>query len=659
MSEYAPDHGVSVPHWVVVATVAAHLLLPVGWVLTVRVGRPRFFGLYLYSAVALLLFDVLLLAVAQSDPWKASRFQRTLIDGRVVAILLALTVAAFASSGRGPLAYALAAATGTSLVYRSVLREQHVGPTLLLVGILGMTLLAAKVFTVPFLAQTPDSFVHSDITARIIETESLSAYHGSRYDGFLLFHVLAATVGLFAAAPARSAAGLLLVVAFSAAAVGVFAVVRNIGCRTAVAAVAATLVVTNVAFLNWGAKAHYQSLSFVLLVFLLFLVFLAPRTRRGLVLLVPVAVAWANVHHLSVAMGSLLLTVPLAIGWWFRNRGPIGAGGVLLLLGTVVVTKWSILTAWLRVPITWVFIHSPLAKLGETDINIGTTGFYVSVYNDFGSLLDATLPFLVDRLHLSPLLALTAVGGLALLRRRTRLTRVLLALAALPVVVYFPNPIWLPLRGVALLTRWDIIALPFLVGVVAVGTTTLVRSSGRSDEWILSTLQPVAICLFVFLTVFATVSTGFYAPTTSDFIGADRYDKQYLDRQDLAAADWTKDHADRDRLTYATSKLSKYLEHTTGPTRANPLRARRGRISGVGGTFLFPNGLTMVQVRSFQTRAVKVAFTPRAGYYPNRTDVLEPVSGEYITYDRNAASVVYDNGATVVHESDGRRNRSR
>lgn len=655
MSKSGSTEALSVPRWVMVCVGAAHLLLPVGWVLAVRIGRPRFFGLFLYGALALVLFDIFTLKVVQTRPRDQLDRFRTVTDGRMVLVFLALTTVAFVSLGRGLFAYGLAAATGTLVIYRGfAFGRSRVGSTLLLTGLLGATLLAAKVFTVPYLAQTPDTFVHTHVTATIIEQSELSALRQVRYNGFLMFHVLTAIGSLIFESAPRQTAALLFIVAFPAAAGGVFALVRQLGQQTLVATVATLLFVTNVAFLEWGTKAHYQSLSAVILVFLLYVLLREVGIKRSIILLVPVSITWVSIHHLSVAMAVVLLVIPLLVRGIHNDRPAIESAVVPVFLFVAVVAKWVILTNWFISPISWILWQSPLAELGSTDVYIGTTGYHVSVYDDVGALFGATAPILADFLYLAPLLTLTGIGVLVMLRRRSRTDWLLLATAALPAVFYFPNPAWIPLWGVGVLTRWDIVALPFLVGVPALGVVALLRRSSSSVRRIGSVADGTPLVLFVFGTLLLTVTTGFYAPTTSDIIDADRYDKQYLDNQDLATADWVTDYAVREEPTYATSKLAKYLEHTTGPVGENTLAARFARISGEGGVFVFTHGLTVIQVRSFHEGAVKVKFTPNTAYYPNSTFVKEPVNSEKVSYHRYARNVVYDNGAVVIHDWDDR-----
>lgn len=652
MNSHEPDAMLVLPGWAKVGLAAAHLVLPVGWFLSVRIGRPRFLGLYLYGVVALLLFDLCLLAVGRSGGGSGVRCDRTALDWRVPLILMGLSVAVFATLGRGAVAYLLVALAATLLVYRSAaLGEEQFGTTLFLAALVGAVLLSVKVFSVEYLAHTSDTIKHAEVSATIVETGGLSALQGTRFEGFLVFHTYTAFISKVIAISTRAAAGLLFGVLFPAAAVGVSRLVRGFTGSAVPAGIASVLVVTNPSFLTWGSKAHYQSFSVALFVFLVLAVFATRSSSRSMLLVAPIAVVWVSSHHLSVAMACTLLVVPLVLVMWDDRNQPLARNVTVVLLAVLVVSKWVVDTTWFTTPIAWLLFQSPMARLGRTNVSIGTTKFYVDIYTDSGELVDASLPFLVDHLYLSVLLAAFAAGVLTLLTRRSRETTLLLAGATAPAVFYFPNPIWVPLRGFAVLSRWDIVALPFVIGFPAIGFAAIIANVSHTTESMQAIARTTFVVSLVFSLAFVSVSTGFYAPTTSDFIGADRHDKQYLDRQDIETAMWVVEYAETERPTYATSKLFKYVRYTTGPATEDTFDARWARTSGPKGRFRYPSGLTIVQVQSLRRTAVKVSFTPREGYYPNGTRVVEPVSASDVTYDRDAVNLVYNNGAVVVHES--------
>ena len=652
MNSRDPSAKLLLPVWAKVGLTAAHLILPVGWFLSVRIGRPRFLGLYLYGVVALLLFDLCLLAVWGSEGDSVSGSDQIASDWRVPLIVTGLSVAVFATLGRGAVAYLLVALTATLLVYRSrVLGEEQFRVTLLLAALLGAVLLSVKAFSVAYLAQTPDTIKHAEISATIVETGSLAVFQATRYEGFLVFHTYTAFVSQIVDVPTRTAAGLLFGAVFPAAAVGVGRLVRRFTDSSVPAGIAVVLFITNSSFLTWGSMAHYQSFSVALFVFLLLAVIATRPPARSTLLMVPIAVVWVSAHHLSIAMAIALLFVPLALVMLDRQTQPLAWNETVVLLGVLIFSKWAIDTTWFSTPIAWLLFQSPVARIGQTGANIGTTLFYVDIYTNPVELFKASLPFFTDHLYMSFLLAALAAGSLALLARRDRKTTLLLAGAAVPAVFYFPNPVWVPLRGFSVLGRWDIIALPFVVGLPAVGLAKLLRHTSLTNDGLTSGIRATFIVIFIFVTMFTSVSAGFYAPTTSDLIGADRHDKQYLDHQDLTVAFWVSDHAGKEKPTYATAKIYKYLEYSNGPAVKDTFDARWARISGINGRFVYPPGLTVVQVQSFRQNSVKVSFTPRKGYYPNETRVSEPVGDTSVTYNRNAANVVYNNGANVIHES--------
>jgi hypothetical protein len=276
---------------------------------------------------------------------------------------------------------------------------------------------------------------------------------------------------------------------------------------------------------------------------------------------------------------------------------------------------------------------------------------YTRVLANPRDLLVAAVPFFVDYLYLALLLSLSALGFLTRLRHDIRQYAPLIAAGLVALYFYFPNPLWLPLRGLAEFPRWNIIAAPFVAVLVAAGIITFIRwGTGRK-------VRNAATGVALVVLVFTIISAGFYAPTTSDLIGADRHDRQYLTEADVEAGDWALAHASSSRPVYATSKVVGYLIFASDPVLSSGgYTFDHVRVTGYHGTVLFDPGLTVFQRKAFRTEAVKMKFDPSASYYPQGVSVTAPLTDENIRYTPETTNLVYSNGETVVHWTSGQNN---
>jgi hypothetical protein len=456
------------------------------------------------------------------------------------------------------------------------------------------------------------------------------------------------------------------------------------------ALVATLFLVLTPAFLEWGTKAHYQSLSFVYLPFAALSMSALFDDRRLVLTGVPVILAWIYTHHFSIVMAITMLALPSTINAYRSYAAGWRPNELVVAFIAAVTVKWTILTNWFQAPIRWITKYSPVAEIGEQKPTtpseptstpskptstpseptstpseptpgsntgnvtppsqvaggIRSQEIYTRVFDTPKDLLVASFPFFVDYLYFAFLLALSAIGLLTRLQERTHQYVPLIAGGLIGAYFYFPNPLWLPLRGLAEFSRWDIVAAPFVTVLVASGLLSLVRRTPKTR------IRTVVTGLALFGLVFSMVSAGFYAPTASDLMGADRHDRKYLTEEDVQAGDWTLTHASSSHPVYATSKLLGYLSFASDPVLSSGgYTFRRTRASGYHGTVVFEPGLTVFQLEAFRTEAVKMQFTPTANYYPAGMSVTAPLSAETVTYDPQAASLVYSNGETMVHWS--------
>ncbi|MFB6185992.1 MAG: hypothetical protein ABEI86_03890 [Halobacteriaceae archaeon] len=643
--------------WLGKATIAfslvvAHIAIPIGGWFALRIGRQRFFGLLMYATSSLIIFDILLISGMNLDitniSGERSENMKLVTDIRIISILFFAAIAAFALLGRGWVSYLLASLTGCNLVFRIKDKaSQSHSRILLLAGLILAVLLLSKIFTVAYLIPTVDTVKHAEIAKSIVELGSVSQFQDTGFTGFLVFHILVATVVQLISVSVRTSAGILFAIIFPASLLATYAFLYQRGLDQKLALLAVVLLAFSPPILTWGAKVHYQSLSYVYFTFVLVLLGGKLNKYRAVILGIPLFIAWVSTHHLSILMGSVLLAIFLLFDIRSILRDDSQSTYLSIVLFLVIISKLTVTSSWFVTPIAWITQNSPSAQ------GVGASGLLVRSYDSIYNLFVAAIPFFVDYLHLSILLALASIGMILLVRSRPKFDGVIIG-AAFGSIFYFPNPLWIPLRGLATLQRWAIMVQPFVVVLLSAGMY-LITCAIDLRSWLLKSGSVV----FVISLLFLMVSAGFFAPTTSDFIGADRHDLQYLTNQDLEAADWVKAYSSSDEQIYATSKLRGYLVFTSGSIHEEDLQVkyRYAKITGVPGQVIFPEGITVFQQNAFQTEAIRVTIIPdseyysSSSYYPSDVTASPPVSSAHITYNPHQTNTVYTNGNTVVHQS--------
>jgi hypothetical protein len=624
-----------------------HAALFLGGYFALESGRKRFFGLFLYSAIAIFVFDIIYIShkrfdLTNSPVDRYSKRIATLVDIRLMTILLLAIISVFALSGRGWFAYLLASMMGAMLILHIKYRgSQDVGRLLLLIGLMLTILLTSKVLTVNYLIQTLDTVKHVEIAKSIVKSGTISQFQDTRYDGFLIFHVLAAIVGQLISLDIRISVGFLFAIIFPASLFIMYAFLSRRGFDQKLILLAIVLLALSPPVLEWGTKVHYQSLSFVYFSFVLFLLSQKFETRT-VIISTPIFVAWVSTHHLSVLMASVLLSTFVFIDVKNIINNERDCDYISLILCLIIATKWTITTSWFITPIVWLTRNSPRASSG-----VGSSGVLVGLHESIDGLFVAAIPFLLDYLHLSFLLALSSIGVVILLNSQRKLGALFIG-ASVGSVFYFPNPLWIPLRGLGTLLRWQIMVQPLIVVLSGAGLFILIRDTNLSRRF-----PYYGTMIFIILLLFLMISSGFFAPTTSDFVGADRYDRQYLTNQDLEAAGWVQMYSINNDPIYATSKLLGYIRSTSSPIhqQGNQNKYHQLRVTDIPGRVIFSEGLTVFQRNAFQTEAIKVSITPDSEYYTPNSRVSSPVSSAQITYNPNSTNTIYTSGKVVIYKS--------
>lgn len=647
----------------------ANVITLLGIFLTVRIGRPRYFGMATVGFLAVGLLDVLVL-VPEREGVTKSRAVAVLKDGRLAVGLLFGSVFTLFLFGRGVVYFGTVAVfLAVVLVRISVTDYRDRGATFDLAVIVagGVLLLASRSLTVAYHAPTLDSIYHTAHAQRLASVESLEVLAPSRYDDLPLFHTVASVGIRLTGLSPRTAVAVFMAFLYPATGVAVFALFENVIDSTKTALLGTAFFIFNPAFLTWGTKSHPQSLSFVFLgVFLLLLTKVTTSARRyeytGLA--VVVSLAWVTTHHLGLAMGVFLITIPMvAAVAWSRTTAtefPVYPAVERYLVLVVVVGLYWSATGVTSEAMQWIFRYSPSASAG-----IPTQQFLIQLFTDPAALAAAAVPFLLDALHYVFFLALAGYGLWTILqsgpdRGGSTGAYLLITLCFLvAVLLYVPNPTWIPLRGVATLTRWEIMVLPFVLLVPALGFRWLAAEHR-------GTLRIVAVGVLAFAVVFASVGGGFDDPSLADAAGYERGIQTHFTEQNLAAGEFVLGHTN-DTPVAASSLFPSYLSYADWATRADepqhPASSQDLRFTTVAvanDTLVTGPGLTVIQYDAYRNSRIKVLLrNPQSEIYPADVAVYAPVSDEEVAWDTERESVVYSDGDTViaynpVNAADGR-----
>jgi len=628
------------------AFVIGHLALPIGIWAAVRIGRPRFVGLSLYIVTAVVLIDVLLFLGRSS----AEAVTRGALDTRFPVILLIGSAGVLALVGKGLLFYLGVTATLLLVLLRSVSQDETTiasRANLLLTCGTSVLLIASKVLTVAYFVRVPDTINHTTATIVLLNGESLSAIESTRYFSYSAFHLLASTGMRFTQLRPRMFMSVLMIAFFQIALLAAFLFFRNWGQSRSLALIGIVLISINTAFLHYAAVPHYQSMSFVFFCVFLALLTMGRWSTRYVTVTAVIVTAWIVTHHVSILMVISLLATPigyLAIRTWKHKQGTdrqtVFVFSVFCLMFGVY---WAIVTTQFREVLVWTFFTSSAAEGIPSDI------YLVQTINSVEQLLLSSIPFFLDSLHYSFLLALACIGLLVLLRtdRLVDLNWRLALLGFLPAaVLYFPNPAWIPLEGLIPFQRWRLMVLPLLMLVPAAGFRYGIRPGNGTS------IRRAGVVVFTVALVFVTITSGMAYPALTDFAGIQKGGQDYITDEELTATEFVFTHMTGQQDVYARSELMVYLHEYAWALNLpySESQFAKLRASQTDQQIVTRPGLTVVSVAAFRNQGLYARMVdvedPR--YTANETELLAPVHTDTFQWDRTNTSVVYSNGDVVI-----------
>lgn len=647
-SRYLGDRRYRKAVFTAVLAIANASTIP-AFVFVTQVGLPRYFAFFAIIAFGLLLLDVLLL-VSPSEIHRVLSLPpvlRPLLDHRFLVVILAVGIATFALVGRDLAFYLVMATFFTLVLIRAFVVEssgERIGSlTLVVAG--SFLLIVSQIASFLYFHRTADTILHTALSVRIARTGFIRTADPGRYGNLPVFHAVMASLIQLTVGHVRVVIGLAVGALFQSAVVAMYVILRKFNQSTGVSLSGALLMGISTPFLAWGTSNHVQSLSFVLFMVFLMIILARFNDRRTIAILVPIILTWVLTHQFTLLMAILFIGFPLCILYLYLtiNRIPIGnpvktTSIRLAILVIAQLSYWTIVTQIFREPIAWFLYTSPSAQ------DVSTRGYLVEYYSEFWSLVSASLPEIIDKIQHGFWIAIAALGLWSVVESVDRSkVHLLVALLGFPLaaIFFFPNPFWAPLQGSAMVLRWRLFALPFVLLMPALGIRTIMSVDKQ-------TLRAALIVLVIGSLVFFTISSILFSPNITDIAGYDKRSVRYLDEPDFSAMDYVFEYTTGSQVS-GTTMIPIYMEEYD-------YRYKRG----VGDHFwvianlsekeiLFQPGLNVIEKDSFTTGLTRVVVS---------TDpvILAPVSEDMVTLNETKGSRIYDNKATEIyftHEPEG------
>ncbi|MDS0300288.1 hypothetical protein NDI76_16195 [Halogeometricum sp. S1BR25-6] len=623
-----------------------HLALPVGLWLAVRIGRARFVGLAFYLIAATLFVDVLLLVGRPSSETVAA----DILDARAVAIVLVASAAVLALIGPGLVFYACVTTVLVAIFLRAFALENADTSACIDLTLLcgtSILLISSQVFTVAYYTNVADTINHTTTAMVLRDSQWLSAISSTRYYFFAAFHVLASTGMQFTKISPRPFMGVLMALLFQIALLAGYLFFNEWSHSRSLALIATGFVSINIAFLHYGSIAHYQSMSFVLFCVFLYLLYRGSWTGRDIAVTVPILAAWIATHHVSILIAIFITAVPtgyLAINALRRRTKDTTANHTVfmfLVFCLMFGSYWALITTKFREILIWVFFSSATAE------GIPSRIYLIDTVSSVEQLIAESIPFFVDSVHYSFLLALAGIGVLVILTTdlfKTLRWRLIL-LAFLPAAaLYFPSPVWIPLEGLIPYNRLRLMVLPFLVLVPAAGF----RYGARPTDG--STLRRGIVVLFTAALVLTTITSGLTHPGLTDLLGIQKGPQEHITNEELAATDFVFAHANDQQSVYSRSDLMVYQRQYAWEQQspAAPDQFVKMRASQADRQLITKPGLTVVSVAAFRNNGIRTVLVDLNSSRYGGYEIDAPVYASNYRWNRTNTSVVYTNGPVVI-----------
>lgn len=618
-----------------VSILIAHLAGVLGFYVVLVVGRSRFMAFFLIMLFSLITFDTYYFknSFSQLIPQLNQQYREVLCDSRLPIILALVTLSIFLLFGQRLvllLLIALAITLGIGVVNNSSTSQgRAIG--IGVIASMSLLLIISESLKGALYVGSGDSLVHLNIIDTIIQTGDTEGAAQSRLMPYLLFHIYISGVTQLFGLAVPETASLILAIAFQVVVLYVYLITSRESNPTA-GAVAAALLGTLPPVVYAGSLVHYRSWSFVYLgLFIYFITSKRNHQRFGGVLVV-VSVIWVFTHHVSIVFAGSFLTA-IAIGGMLskQNRRPFL---FLIVLFVIFFHRYVVLTDGLKTLITWIFFTSPSAE-GVT------SGGYQVVYNgDILSLIKSSLPTFLNYIYYIPLIGIGGYGLAQVLTMRTERIdlRFLAPVSIISIIIFIPNPVWIPMEGLAEIPRWHLISAPFVVIPLGIGISAAIPQSSASE------ISPASVLMLFTVIALLVVS----APMNGGLENTAGYEKQpqrFFTNEEVKMMDFAIAHIS-DRSVYGYSKVPTYIEKNS--PSADHIQARRIEVPADGKTIRPADGYTLFSKRTFERSAIALSGCREVN--GESVCIFTVVSNSEYKTDFDTSSIVYTNGGAEIIE---------
>lgn len=624
--------------------VLSHIAAVPALLFVIAVGRPRYFAFFVVIVLGIIVLDVLLWASGREI---AGSFERTaaveiLLDHRISILILATGVVVFVRFGLNLTLFLVMAIYFLMILVRVISADEvgvpHMDLFLIMAG--SFLLIVAQLTVVPYFVRTGDTIYHTALALRIARTGFIRTASPGRYGNLPVFHTLMAAMTIVADQPSRLYIGITLGVLYQLAVAAIYLVLRKFQESKQVSLIGALLMAISPPFLQWGTQNHAQSLSFVFLVIFLLLLTTHFKDRRNSILTVFVITTWVLTHQLSLLMSISLLAIPVGGLYLYATMRRTTYDKVIKavwlrfsILVLMLITYWTIVTKIMREPIAWLLYTSPSAQ------GVTTRGFIVQHYSNLFQLVQASLPEIIDKSHYIIWLGFASFGVWTVVRTidRSDLRPAVALLAFLPAAVFLlPNPVWVVLQGTALLNRWGLMTLPFVILIPSIAIRRLLIGHTQQVR--------TGVALFAIgLLIFLSIGSGMTTTNVTQLAGYEKRVPKYLSVTDFSAMNYVF-HYTNNTPTYGTSAVPVYLRYYYWRYRHEPGETIWAYANLTTGELNILPGVTVVQEYQLQQSKARVIVS-------SEPLILSPVSGDMVSVNQTNGSRVYDTNDTRIYWS--------
>ena len=602
---------------------------------------PVILGQYFYGVFFVVIFDFISVLYIIELKLDNSQYHTPSLryNWRVFIIILLFDISVLSVFGLSVTFYLISAILLIILLERALSSVASVESTLTLLLITAIIFLLSLLRINGFPVAVNDTLVKGSNIAAVAAGGDASFLKYTRYGPLPMYFILSAISTKIFDLSVRYAVFLQGAVIYTGVLIVFYCLVKYATKSKLFALISAIFLFSNPLFLRFSNRVHPQSLSFVLLCSVLLLLLKYRPQPRDHILFLTVTFVWIGTHHLGliVAMPFVIIILLWNSGNWGKHNRSLSTNVDLRLIvfGLLLSTHWVLISRVFMVPIRWYFYVSP-----------GSSGAKIIPTITTSKLISNSIPFFLQNIEYSILLAITLFGVIFLYKREIQIANrhLLLSCLLLAGILYFPNPLWLPLLKRIPLRRSGLMVLPFVVPIAAISVHYLYQSYHPRLG------RPILKFILAFL-LFTSLLSGWTEPSVNDIAGYDKEARNYISSYDLHTISFIRIHKDTEIDTYAPWLIHMYLNLNIG--QIDNIEDREGRYwyesnaqlvygDKRGGNIIVEKGLTIYPESAFKRDSVKIGL--HSGGHVDMSD-------EEMAWDTRSNSVVYSNGySKIIYE---------